>query len=575
MITIPGFTSYRTVEGTYKDLSQLAVTNPNIASWIDIGDTYDKVTPGGAPGYDIYALKLTNKSTDGTKPKPVLYVQGAIHAQEYTTAELVTRFAEDLVTGYGKDPDMTWLLDYFEVHVVPILNPDGRKKAEQGYFWRKNTNPNPSPGEEPAPFPDYGVDLNRNYDFKWGEIPGGASTDPTDATYQGTAPFSEPESQAARDYLLSIFPDQKGPNNSDRAPDDSTGVYLDFHSYGNLVLYPFAWTDDPAPNKKDLETLGRKFGYFSGVDGEAYDVVQTAALYPTSGSSLDWVYETFGVATYAIELGTDFFEDTQYFENTIVPEFTPALLYAAKSAYHPYQTAAGPESLEVKVDLPQVVAGNTSISLSAIADDTRYDDGIVEDKEQLEPIQSIATARYTIDAPSWVEGVEFYSLTAADGAFDSSVETLEATIDTTDLAPGRHTIFVESQDADGNFGVPTAVFVDVLDFPDDAAILEGTGGSNTLVGNRGSDIIYACNGNDIAAGGLGDELLFGGAGDDILRGDSLALTAGEGTDTIRYFQIEKDFIGIAGGLTFSQLSITQDANNTTLINSAFTTFTVV
>lgn len=562
---IPGFISYRTVEGTFRDLEQLAADHDNLASWIDIGDSYDKVTPGGPEGHDIYALKLTNKSTDGYEPKPALYMQGSLHAREYATAELVTRFAEDLVAGYGKNPDSTWLLDYFEVHLVPIVNPDGRKFAEQGYSWRKNTNPNPPTDQEPAPFPTYGVDLNRNYDSKWAQIPGGSSGNPRLLTYRGTAAFSEPETQTVSNYVLSLFPDQRGEDDSDRAPDDTTGLYLDVHSYGNLVLYPFGWTDDPAPNEKALETLGRKFGYFSGLDGEAYDVDQAAGLYPTDGASDDWVYDTLGVASYTFELGFNFFEATEYFESTIVPEFTPALFYAAKSAYRPYQTAAGPDSVDVKVDLTHVTAG-TSIILSAIADDTRYDDGIIEDADQPEPIQSIATARYTIDAPSWVEGVEFYSLSAADGSFDSSVETLEATIDTSDLALGRHTIFVESQDANGNFGVPTAVFVEVVD---------------SLIGS-GDD------GNDIVAGKQVDNLLFGGAGS-----DTFVLASGEGTATIRNFNIEEDSIGLASDMKFGQLSITQNGNDTlvsfnneslailegikanTLIDSTFNAFTVV
>ncbi len=577
--TIPGFISYRTVEETFSDLEQLAADNPNIANWLDIGDSYDKVTPGGPPGYDIYALELTNKNTNGSEPKPTLYVMGSLHSREYTGAELATRFGEQLVENYGDDPDITWLLDYFKVAIVPIANPDGRKFAEQGYLWRKNTNP----GDGYAEFPTYGVDLNRNFDYKWNEVSEGSSGDNGAIDYRGTGPASEPETQAIQNYVSSIFPDQRGPNDTSAAADDATGVYIDLHSFGNLILHSWAWTSDPAPNQKQLETLGRKFGYFTGVDGAAYDVSQVAGLYPTTdGASIDWAYGTLGVAAYAWELGNTFFEQGEYFENTIVPETLPALLYAAKSAYRPYQTSAGPDSVEVTVDLPQVVAGTTSILLKAIADDSRYNDGFVEDTDRSESIQSIATARYTIDAPSWVEGVEFYSLTAADGAFDSSVETLQATIDTTDLAPGRHTIFVESQDADGNFGVPTAVFLDVIDFPNRANVLNGSSDSETLVGDRGNDVIYARGGNDTVAGRLGDDLLFGGAGEDVLRGDrgddllwgglgndtlvggegvdTFVLAAGEGTDTIRGFQ-SQDFIGLAGGLTFEQLSITQGGNN--------------
>jgi carboxypeptidase T len=35
-------------------------------------------------------------------------------------------------------------------------------------------------------------------------------------------------------------------------------------------------------------------------------------------------------------------------------------------------------------------------------------------------------------------------------------------IDTHNLTSGRHTIFIESQDAAGNYGVPSAVFIDIV-----------------------------------------------------------------------------------------------------------------
>ena len=205
-------------------------------------------------------------------------------------------------------------------------------------------------------------------------MPGGSSGNPGSETYRGELPFSEPETQATSNYLLNLFPDQKPEDMFAPAPDEATGVDLDLHSYGNLVLYPFGSTAEPAPNAEGLRNLGLKFGYFSGVDGEAYDVQQAIGLYPTDGTTDDWVYETFGAAAYTIELGTEFFEPTEYFEETIVPEFTPALFYAAKSAFRPYQTSAGPDSIDLGVDLTKVFAG-LPVTLSATADSTRYDDG--------------------------------------------------------------------------------------------------------------------------------------------------------------------------------------------------------
>ena len=82
-------------------------------------------------------------------------------------------------------------------------------------------------------------------------------------------------------------------------------------------------------------------------------------------------------------------------------------------------------------------------------------------------MQNIQAARYTIDTPSWKGGVT-HAMSAADGAFDASSEDVSASIDTSGLSDGRHLIFVEGQDVDGNWGVPTAVFLDV-NAPCDAA----------------------------------------------------------------------------------------------------------
>ena len=107
---IPGFPCYRTVEETYASLEDLAPTYPDLADWIDIGDSWQKSVSSGAGGYDIQTLVLTNKNHPG--PKPRFYLMAAIHAREYATAELAARFGGYLLENYGQDADITWLLDY-------------------------------------------------------------------------------------------------------------------------------------------------------------------------------------------------------------------------------------------------------------------------------------------------------------------------------------------------------------------------------------------------------------------------------------------------------------------------------
>ena len=468
---IPGFACYRTVERTTADLSTLIAQHPHLAQWVDIGDSWDKQTPGGADGYDLNVLVLTNQQSD--VPKGRFFLMAAIHARELTTAEIAARFAEYLINNYGRDPDATWMLDYNEVHILPFANPDGRKWAEQQYYWRKNTNTADSctaPGSSEPWFPNYGVDLNRNSSFKWNECQGVncSSNDPCGITFRGSGPASEPETQAIQNYVASLFPDQRGANLTDAAPADATGLLISLHSFSQLVLYPWGWSNVPAPNRTQLATLGRKFGYFTG-----YDVCQSGesgCIYQTDGSTDDWSYGELGIASYTFELGTEFFQSCTDFEEEILTDTLSSLLYAVKAARHPYLTPAGPDTLAVQLSANPVEAGQ-AVTLTAQADDTRFN----SNGWGLEPTQTITAALYAVDAPAWITDTELYSFTshlsvtgtvamsATDGHFDDAMEAVQAVVDTSNWPAGRHLIFVQSQDASGAWGVPSAQFIDVVD----------------------------------------------------------------------------------------------------------------
>lgn len=506
---IPGFACYRTVEETYADMVNLAAANPTLAEWVDIGDSWDKVqyelalsdsittAEGMPPGYDLHALVLTNKaftptfstvitnvitstitvpptSTTGMTttmvitefvpmttttvvPKADFFLLAAIHARELTPAETATRFAEQLVAGYGTDADITWLLDYNRIHVVPQGNPDGRKFAEQLESWRKNTNTTDSCNEFGSTrprFPFYGVDLNRNSSFQWNQCEGFScsSNDPCRLTFRGSGPGSEPETQALQDYMRSIFADQRGPELTDAAPPDTTGLMISMHSYSELILYPWGFRPSEAPNGPQLRTLANKFGYYTG-----YRACQSGApgcIYQTDGTTDDWSYGELGVSSFTYELGTEFFQRCEYFEETVLDEVMPSLIYAAKSARRPYMSPAGPEILDVTIG-PGV--SSSSLVVSAEADDTRFE----SNGSWIEPTQKIRGARLSINSPAWIMGTVVYTMTAADGLFDEESEQISGVIDTTDLADGQYTVFVESQDADGNWGVASAAFFEL------------------------------------------------------------------------------------------------------------------
>lgn len=439
---IPGYPCYRTVEESFATAQDIAFTYPHLATWIDVGDSWEKTEQGGNVGYDMMVLRLTNSTVPG--PKPRLFVMASIHAREYMPAELATRFAEYLVHHYNVDPDVTWLIDHHEMHLMLQANPDGRKQAESGLQWRKNTNE-----DYCSPFPNSrGADLNRNFEFQWGCC-GGSSGFQCDATYRGPAPASEPETQAIQNYVRSQFPDQRGDDLVQAAPSDATGVFLDLHSYSELVLWPWGFTTSPAPNATALQTLGRKFAFYNG-----YKPDQAVGLYATDGTTDDFAYGELGLAAYTFELGTSFFQDCDSFNDTILPANLSALLYAARVARTPYRTPAGPDALGISVS-PQVALPDEILTLTVTLNDSRY-----SHVNGAEPTQNIAAAEYYIDVPPWITTTTpiAYPMVPVDGAFDQLEEQAEAAVDTHDLDWGRHTLFVRGQDADGNWGAFSAVF---------------------------------------------------------------------------------------------------------------------
>jgi murein tripeptide amidase MpaA len=464
---IPGYSCYRTVEETYATAAALAVNHPTLATWTDIGNSWKKNLNG--TGYDINVLRLTNQNIPG--PKPVMFVMAAIHAREYTTAELTTRFAEHLVNNYGTDPDVTWLLDYHDIHLVLQSNPDGRKFAEGGQLWRKNTNQNYCGATSSS----RGADLNRNYPFQW--VGGGSSTSPCNETYRGASPASEPETQAIRDYVRQIFPDQRDESlgAGAGAPANATGIFFDIHSYSELVLWPWGYTTTNSGNHAAFRTLGRKLAFFND-----YTPQRSVDLYATNGTTDDFVYGELGVAAYTIELGTSFFQNCSTFTSTVLPDNMAALLYSAKVARTPYQTPAGPEALNVTLSSASVVRGQP-VQLTANLNDGRY-----SNVNGTEPTQAVAGGTVYLGAPPWAGTPPSAAMTARDGAFNGTIEIADATINTSLLAPGRHLIYVEGRDALGNRGPVSAKFLDVLpssgNQPPAATITEPVNGSSVHMG---------------------------------------------------------------------------------------------
>jgi carboxypeptidase T len=419
---IAGFPCYRTVEETMATGDALAAQYPTLATYIDIGDSTRKVF-NSAQGYDIKVLKITNSAVGGIKPK--IFIQGSIHPRELVTAETVTRFGEYLLSQYGIDPDVTWIVDQHEIHLLLITNPDGRKRAEAGASWRKNENSNFCPGQSSGNAQS-GIDLNRNYAFDWGLANASNTNIACDLTYRGPSAMSESETTVVANYVRSIFPDQRA-ETSALPPDftttisaDATGVYLDIHSFASDILWPWGSQAAPVmPNAAALQSLGRKYAFFNH-----YTPIRSTSLYAAAGTTLDYYYGTLGIAAMAFELGGNGFSLScaDYDANHIVSDNLAAFLYGARVARAPYRLPAGPDVVALTAT-PNITDGVANVRLSAILDDTRY-----SAVGGLEAAQNIAGANAFIGTLPWTTATASALLSADDGSFSSSRESASSTL---------------------------------------------------------------------------------------------------------------------------------------------------
>lgn len=436
---IPGFSCYSTVAETFQRMDQMAANFPDLAETVDIGDSWEKIQ-NGASGEDLRVIKLTKQNSKTNKP--ILFMASSIHAREYATAELNTRFAEFMLNNYGTHADVTWILDNHEIHLSLVTNPDGRKRAQTGLLWRKNTNNNHCPDSN-----NRGVDLNRNYPFEWAI---GGSSSACSEVFYGPSESSEPEITAQMDYLRSVYADNRGTGANDAAPDDTTGIFVDIHSFSQLVLWPWGYTNNVTPNDNQLQALGKRTALFN-----QYRPQPVNDLVITGGGSIDAVYGELGVASLAFELGTSFFQDCASFENQILPDNLNALLYLARVTQAPYTQPLGPDIEDLSIT-PNVITAATQVRISGVADDNRYNQSNGAQNTGL--INGVSA--YINELPS--NTASSLNLAATDGDYDAITEAFGGYINTESLMPGSNTLFVQAHDgfyAGGTF----AQFVDVVE----------------------------------------------------------------------------------------------------------------
>lgn len=271
------YTQYRTYEALLEKQDQIARDYPQFVTRQTIGLTFE--------GRPIYAFFIG--STDDADPKRVL-LNGMQHAREWVSTVVPHYIIEFLcVSLANNDPVFKPLLKRVQLIVVPLVNSDGYVYSRTtDRFWRKNRRTGTG-----CEMDRIGVDLNRNWDLDYGGD-GATSTNPCSDVFIGDSVFSEPETSALRDLVVT--------NRGIKA-------HVDFHSFGQLVLGAWAFTDEQPPRVDIVDTVGFQLERRmtnSSLNRYRYGRGGSGLIYFASGVMQDWVFAQ-DILSYTIELRPD------------------------------------------------------------------------------------------------------------------------------------------------------------------------------------------------------------------------------------------------------------------------------
>jgi len=321
---------YHTYQEMWDELLALESQYPSICRFYDIGDAesrhwtwvnYDKE-------YDIFAVRISDHPGID-EPEPCIIYDGRHHAREPVATEITLAVANYFCQNYGIDPEITQLVNASEIWCVPMVNPDGHQWVEDvDIWWRKTL----WDYDQDHMVEDYeGIDPNRNYDWHW------ASGSWNSETYGGPTPWSARGVAAMRDL-----------HNLHR-----TAINPSYHSYGEVLLYPFGYGVLAEPATIDIAVeCASRMGYSASQSTTA------------SGSSKDWVYGSIGGTSFTVETATSFIPSGSTMEQ-VVAQILPGSIWLTNRLWGASIQGAVRDSvagipLEATIHIPEIhdVYGN-------------------------------------------------------------------------------------------------------------------------------------------------------------------------------------------------------------------------
>lgn len=321
--------AYHNYNETNTLLRELETNYPGLAQVTTVGYSIE--------GRELNVIKISdNVSIDETEPN--IFIVGCHHAREWISVEVPLLFAQYLLEHYQDNQEVRRAVNGAQVYIMPIQNPDGLEFSIHTYrMWRKNRRFN---GNYDG-YLMWGVDTNRNYGYMWGYDDEGSSPYPYSSTYRGSGPFSEPETEAVRQFLLAHPP---------------AGT-ISYHNYSQIIIYPWGYTHEPAPDAGEMNQIAAEMSNLVyQVNGRIYMYGASDILYLTNGDTTDWVYGTFGTPAFTIELPPDnallggFFTSLELIDSAF-RENLPALLYFVNYFVTEGNQSGDPSSMPIPGDL--------------------------------------------------------------------------------------------------------------------------------------------------------------------------------------------------------------------------------
>ncbi|EDW82393.2 uncharacterized protein Dwil_GK25780 [Drosophila willistoni] len=206
-------------------LQNILETHSDLVEIIQIGLTRNK--------RPLEVLRVSN----GNPNNWAIFVDAGLQARDWLSPAAVT-YAISKLTWLWSMNELDRHMRHIDWYFLPITNPDGYQYSRlTDRLWTKNRNYDSSTG-------CYGVNLDRNFDQGWSQS-GGSSANPCKNLYSGSNSFTEIETRAMRNFLVSLGKDY-------------LGAYISFGGYGQSITYPWGDADYVTENQRQLKQTGRE-----------------------------------------------------------------------------------------------------------------------------------------------------------------------------------------------------------------------------------------------------------------------------------------------------------------------------